>query len=107
MIANNVEKLKDKLLCGIKPEALDPSVQALASLVDKLILAATRKDAKALEGMSMADLSKALMNVQKALDGVARLRAFAAGGPDSRPDVQPFILKIVSPDTEPPADGQS
>lgn len=101
-VATNLDKLKRELLCGIEPSTLDPLVQALAEAVARLVTILAGKGSKEMAGMSVGDLSKAIMNCQKALDGVARLRSFAAGGPDSAPHAPVFELRIVPP----AADGQ-
>jgi hypothetical protein len=94
---DTVEKLRRELLCGIKPDALDPLIAELVDVVVRLTAIAKTKGAKELAGMSMGDLAKAIVNLQKALDGTARLRSFAAGGPDSAPQAPQFILQVTPP----------
>ena len=95
-----VEKLKRDLLCGVDPTALDPLIRELADLVARLVAVGKTKGAKELAGMSMGDIAKAIMALQKAMDGTARLRSFAAGGPDQRPEPATFILKVVQPSND-------
>lgn len=97
-INDTVTKLKERLLCGIAPEGLDPSIAALAEQVAVLLAAMQKKGPAALAGLSMTDASKALMNLVKGLNELARLRAFASGGPDSRTEAPTFILKVVQPE---------
>jgi len=102
-----VDTLRERLLCGIDPAALDPLVLALVESTAKLVGALKDKTPGEVSKMSVADLSKALMNCQKALDGVARLRSFVAGGPDSRPEPPTFIMELVAPDEPAKVDGEA
>lgn len=95
--AKQLEELKERLLCGVRPETLDPAIHRSLDVLVKLLAAAEGKTPEQLAGMSMADLSKAAMNLQKTLDGMARLRAFAAGGHGADAEDRAFVLKIVTP----------
>jgi hypothetical protein len=99
-VVKSTEELRKRLLCGIEPTTLDPAIAAGIELVARLIGTANAKTGKEIAGMSLADLSKALMNAAKAVDGLARLRSFAAGGPDSAPLAPTFVLKVVTPEED-------
>ncbi len=99
-LENRTKVLREKLMCGFDPEALDPAIVANIELVAKLMSIAMGKTPDQLKGMSMTDLSKAIINLQKSLDGMARLRSFSAGGPDSKVEGPEFVLKVVKPEEE-------
>jgi predicted TIM-barrel enzyme len=96
-VIRSTEELRKRLLCGIEPTTLDPAIAAGIELVARLIGTANAKTGKEIASMSLAELSKALMNAAKAVDGLARLRSFAAGGPDSAPQAPQFILQVTPP----------
>lgn len=84
-----IGKLKAKVETNLRLcEALTPRVEAaLAALENFTVVAGTEVEHAGQITVLYDRMTKAALNLVKALDEMSRLRSFVAGGPDTRPDL--------------------